>query len=191
MTRTLPFGLLGCLLAAGSAVSACGAESPGDTSAATAWADKACGSIVQLQDLKNRQPTIELTDLAAAKRSISTFYGEAVAATDRGLGELAAAGQPPLANGADAASKFKSLLDQVRAAAVDAKDKIDAADPRDPKRFSATLTDIATALGINLQKATSAITELNSNREFRVAAATAPKCQQLQAPPTTGVSPSR
>lgn len=189
MTRTLPFGLLGCLLAAGSAVSACGGSS-GDTSAATLWADKACNSIVQLQDLRNRQPTVELTDLAAAKRSISTFYGEAVAAADRGLGELAAAGQPPLANGADAASKFKSLLDQVRAAAVDAKDKIDAADPRDPKRFAATLTDIATALGINLQKATSAITELNSNREFRVAAATAPKCQQLQAPPT-GVSPSR
>jgi hypothetical protein len=188
--RRLPFGLLGCLLAAGSAVAGCGGESSGGLSAATAWADKACGSIVQIQDLRNKQPTVEPNNLAAAKRSISKFYGEAVAAADRGLDELAAAGQPPLASGPDAASKFKSLLVQVRAAAVDAKAKIDAADPQDPKGFSATLTDIATALGINLQKATSAITELNSNREFRVAAATAPKCQQLQAPPA-GIPPSR
>ncbi len=192
MKRRLSPGLLGCLLAvlAVLAASACGSEAQSEAQdPATVWVDKACASLVQLQDQRTRQPQINRTDLAGAKDALSSFYADAVAAADRGLADLAAAGPSPLPDGADVAARFRTLLEQVRAAAAAAKAKIDTTDPRDPKQFEAALSEMAAALQAHLQRASAVITELNANQDFNRAAAAAPRCKPLQSP-ATSMSPS-
>jgi hypothetical protein len=112
------------------------------------WVTSVCGALdrwqTSLQDKAQTLPreVLQAASPTAAKQRIGTFLGEVIAETDAMIARVDKAGRPAVAEGRRIATDVQTRLLKVKAAFVDARERVQKVPTNDPLAFQRQLTEI-------------------------------------------------
>lgn len=176
-------------LAAAVLLGACGADDPPDGASAErvpprSYVGDLCGAITtwmdDVQTLNDELQQLDPTSLDVVKDTTLTFLDDVIAATDRMLSAVEAAGVPDVDDGGEAARRVSTALGAVRAALAGARDRVQGISNEDPKAFGAELQTIGEDLRESLDDTTGTL-ESFEVPELEEAADDVPACDRLAA----------
>jgi hypothetical protein len=143
---------LGCAVVAAACGGGDGTSSPATTQAARVpvadWVGTVCTSVDTWQKrLTQEAPDIsDPNDLLAAKRAVVVYLGKAIAATQKMVAEIKAAGVPDTDKGEEIASSFTSALGSVEQAFQKARSDTQALPTDDAAALAKGLESVGTDL---------------------------------------------
>lgn len=145
---------------------------------AVAWADSVCTSIKDDVEAIGTRPEIDQSNPQAAKDSLVAYLGTLETSLDGVASAFADAGDPPVADGAEAVQGFVDQVDSAKEATTSAKTKIEGASVSDTAGFQ---TAVASALE-DLQKVAEIDTteSFSSNDALKQAYDQAAACKELE-----------
>lgn len=175
---------------AGGALASCG----GDSVSADEYVGTVCTAIGDyVESVQGGQQAV----IAAAagdlspeegKAQITSFIGDAAAATDEAATQIADAGTPDVENGEEAADAITAAFNGLSDAFAEAQSQAEALPTDSEESFQSGAEELST----NLQESSTAIGEgLNSvqeNPELTDAAENNTECQSIQDAPTVGAT---
>jgi hypothetical protein len=185
-----PLGRLATALALALAAGAVGCSTGIDTDDPAIWADRVCTALVPLVQVNESRPAVNAADFAATKLSMSASLTAAADAMSRTLSGLDAAGTSPIGGGNEVLAKLKDLATEVRGTMLDAKIKLDAADPADSGAFIGALADAFSARATLAKKVEQAQQTMQANPEVKAAALKGASCPQVGLGGPPAVPPS-
>lgn len=187
----MPARPLGRLVTA-LALTACalGCSRGSDTDDPAIWADRVCTALLPLVLVNDSRPAVNAADFAATKQSMSMALADGADAMSRMLSGLDAAGTSPIGGGNDVVAKLKNLATEVRGTMLDAKIKLDAANPAGSAMFIDALADAFSARATLATKVEQAQQIVQSNPQVSAAALKGASCPQVGLGATAAVPPS-
>ena len=177
-------------LAAAVLLGGCGADDPegateGERVPPESYVSDLCGAITTWMDdvqalNEELQDQLDPTSLDVVKDTTLAFLDDVIAATDRMLSDVQAAGVPDVADGGEAARGVSTALGDVREALAGARDRVEGLSNDDPEAFGSELETIGEDLRDSLEDTTSTL-ESFEVPELEEAADDVPACDQLAA----------
>jgi hypothetical protein len=159
--------------------------SPGGANASTAeaWLTTVCGAtgdwideIVSLQEeLVQRLGSRRVEDV---KTSMVRYFDDVLAATDRAIARVEAAGVPDVEGGEEAADGYAGGLRSVRQVLQEARDETADLETSDPRTFTRQLRAIEEDVQASLADVGASMAEMESPELDRVAE-DVPECEEL------------
>jgi hypothetical protein len=175
---------------AGAALAACGGDRRGDGDRVDArrWTANVCdGALAWRREIESLAADVEeqvagAEDTARLKRLFTAYFGDAVEATDRALGELDRAGTPDVEDGEAITTDVREAFGRVRETLDDAREDAESLPTDDPEAFAVGLEKIVTAMESGFEDAQQAFVPVDERHDARVvdeAFAETPACQQF------------
>lgn len=176
-------------LAAAVLLGGCGADDPEGASEERvppeSYVADLCGAITTWMDdvqalNEELQQQLDPTSLDVVKDTTLSFLDDVIAATDRMLSDVEAAGVPDVDDGGEAARRVSTALGDVRDALAAARDRVEGLSNDDPEAFGSELETIGQDLRESLEDTTGTL-ESFEVPELEEAADDVPACDQLAA----------
>jgi hypothetical protein len=170
--------------AAFAGMTACGPSAAPGTEApkpdpVAGWSDSVCGSVLAFATSATAAPDFAAaTDLAAVQRTFSDYLGTLVTGLRDGREALAAAGAPPVATGAGVLDRVRTAMTRLEQDLAGARATVDAADPRDPRAFVASVRQVEST--VRAMEVPDVVGELSAVPELAGAARTTPQCRKVR-----------
>jgi len=165
----------------------CGADDPEETRvSARSYVTDVCGAVTEWNDdvqalTQELQGAMEdPADLETVKETTVTFLDESVAATERMLTDVGAAGIPDVPDGEEAARRVTAALGDVRDVIAAARDRVEGLSTADPEGFATELQAVSSDLQTSLQDVVGTL-ESFEVPELEEAADDVPACDELAA----------
>jgi hypothetical protein len=154
----------------------------GETVPASQWVADVCGAVSNWQsELTTGAPDVsDVSDVDAAKETLSDYLDKTVTATNSMIEDVKTAGVPDIEQGEAVASEFQTMLTSVGQSLQDAKTDLDALPADDPAALADGLQEIAATLQSAGTEAAQALDQLSGpTLGLDEAASNEPACQSV------------
>jgi hypothetical protein len=162
------------------ALTACGDDSGSGSGSTTpeAWAEKVCKSVEGDVAALKQTPDIDQSDPQKAKDGMTAYLGQIATALGRMAGGIRDAGAPPVADGAQAADRVTTALEDAKKTVDEAKANLEQAPVNDAAAFQEAFAKVGEDLGA-LSGLDDPTKDLESNQQLKEAFDKAPTCKKL------------
>ena len=144
------------------------------------WTGTVCGALIPVVEALRRPPALDPANTAVTQRAYGSYLGDARQKAERALGEVTAAGPPPVEGGEQLAQNVRNQVVDLRDDLAEARAQVERADPNDAVAVGQAVAAAGNVLS-SLGNSTQALSTVSGDPRLEPAFREAPSCAQLRA----------